>query len=174
MGEVASYQEFLERHRRRIIVTASKALWVMECTDPESHSEDVAGDVARRVTAHWHGLRSPEYALYRIIANAARDHIKVCLAQVPQEIPDTATPCFVQAGQDPEEMLADALLIKELLALLNPTERDVIQLWFCGYSFEEIGKSMDMPSGTVRAIKWRAIEKMRRIAVTLRDGESAT
>jgi DNA-directed RNA polymerase specialized sigma24 family protein len=128
MNGTGSCQEFLEECEHKTRTVARKALWVMHCTNPESHSEDVASDVIRKVIAHWDNLVSPENALYKIIINTARDHIKVCPAEVAQEINVSASPCFVRVGQDPEEMLSDAILISELLSHLSQIERNVIEM----------------------------------------------
>jgi len=165
MKDIASCREFLEKRRRMIRWGARNSLLLMNCTNADSHSEDVSSEVTRRVIKHWDGFDSPEHVLFTIIANAARDHIRLCLAEVAQDIDDSATPCFGVPGYDPEEKVFELLLTQELLRRLNPIESYIIQLWLEGHSFEEIGKRLGMPSASVRSIKWRAVRRMRKIAV---------
>lgn len=157
-------EEFLEHYRHMIRRGARKALSFIGCTDPESHAEDVSSEVDIKVFRHWNGIRSPERVIHAIIHNAASDYIKKCHAEVAQEIPDSATPCFAPPGQDPGEKLFDLLLTQELVSRLNPLEQYVIQRWAYGDSFEDIGKSLNMPSASVRSIKSRAVGKIRKIA----------
>lgn len=174
MKGIGTCQGFLEMHEHRIRSIARKTLWILHCTDPETHSEDVASDVSEKVFEHWETLNSPEHALYRIIVNTARDHIRKCNTEVAQEIHDSASPCFVQAGRDPEEMLSDAILMKELLSQLEQIERNVIELTFHGHSSAIIGEILGIPSGSVRSIKSRAVERLREIAVHFEAKKSAT
>lgn len=158
---IGSYREFLEAFEQRIWSVVRKTLWIKHCSDPTSHSEDVVSDVRRKVIEHWQKLEKPELALYKIIVTTASDHVRKCNAEVASEIHDSAAPCFVQAGRDPEEMLSDAILIKELLAELNPIERKVIELTFLGLSSAIIGVIMNMSPDTVRGIKKRAVDMLK-------------
>lgn len=166
MKDIAACQEFLEKRRLMIRGSVRRFLWRRRCINPDSHSEDVSSEVTLKVIKHWDGLNTPEHVLHAIIFNAVFDHIEKCRREVAQEIHDWETPCFVQAGHDPEEKLFDLLQSQELLRRLEPTESDIIHLWLDGYSSEDIGKRLGMPSGTVRSIKSRAIVKMRTFALS--------
>jgi RNA polymerase sigma factor (sigma-70 family) len=174
MEGIGTCQGFLKVHEHRIKGIARKALWILHCTGPEAHSEDVASEVVRKIVQYWKTLNSPEHALYTIIVNTARDHAKECNSEVAQEIHDSASPCFMQAGRDPEEMLSDAILMEELLSQLKPIERIVIELTFHGHSSAIIGEILSIPSSTVRSIKSHAVVRLRAIALQVEHGKSAT
>lgn len=174
MRGIGSCQEFLAACDSQMLGITRKALWFGHCSDPVSHSEDVVSEVKKKVVAKWGTLDSPEYALYTIIVNTARDHVRKCNAEVASEIHDSATPCFTQAGQDPEEMLCDAILIEELLAQLGTSERKVIELTFHEHSSAVIGEILDMPPNTVRSIRKRAIDKLKGIVVHWQAKKSET
>ena len=63
-------------------------------------------------------------------------------------------------GRGPEE---DALLAQMLQAVdaLGGTDRAVVQLWYSGRSYDEIGQLLQLRPNTVRAYRERAVKRLR-------------
>lgn len=160
---LGTFNSFINKFRSRIIGVARKILWILNCVNPDAHAEDIESEVLKKIYANWDRLDSPERALYRIIANAASDHARECRTQVAMDIEEGVIPCFVEAGNDPEEALYEAILLDELLAHLNDRERAIIELTLDGHNSTVIGEILGMPSATVRVTRMRAMGKLRRL-----------
>ena len=64
-----------------------------------------------------------------------------------------------QMGQTPQVDMA--LLIQECLSILNPREKEVVERWMSGETFEEIGRSFDRTDGWARFTVKQAANKIR-------------
>jgi RNA polymerase sigma factor (sigma-70 family) len=75
------------------------------------------------------------------------------------------------ARSDDPEVLVD---LARCLRALSERERRVIELVYLeGRSYEESGALLNMPHGTLRAIRTRALKKLRRAMLDRRLGKPA-
>lgn len=156
-------REFLEQSVSRIEKLARSELWKKGCIDPAGHSGEVLGDVSVKILKKWNTLRSPDDALNSTVINTARTHAYKCRREVPQEMEDDVTPCFILGAVDPREMAAMAIYVDELLSGLAETDQQIISLCFQGFTFEEIAEIKGMLSSTIRSRYARALRKLRQI-----------
>ncbi len=155
---------FTESRLAQIKRLAKSKLWQGNCSDSETHAEDVAHEVYVNAKEAWNTFRSPEAMVYRITKNAASDHARKCRREAPQEIDEGAVPSFTLYAQDPSSGYEQSRLIEELLALLDPVDEKIIDLRFQGLTFDEIAVLLDKPSNTVRSRYRRALQHLNRQA----------
>jgi RNA polymerase sigma-70 factor, ECF subfamily len=99
--------------------------------------------------------------LFRIARNVAIDHARArptddALTVVIEQPDDTGQPALLA------ERAADRRLVRDALDQLTPEQRDVIVYrFFAGLEAREIGALMGKREGSVRALQFRALSKLR-------------
>jgi RNA polymerase sigma-70 factor, ECF subfamily len=100
--------------------------------------------------------------LFRIARNAAIDFARAR----PNHQTLSLAEDHLDEGREPAavaELRADRRLVREVLELLTPDQRDVlVYRFFAGLSPREIGALMGKREGSVRAIQFRALATLRR------------
>jgi RNA polymerase sigma-70 factor (ECF subfamily) len=103
--------------------------------------------------------------LHRIVVNRSLDWLRA-RARRPEVSVEVAAPVAAgAAGPARPDALSDELM--RALAALDPDERALIVMrHLLGYRSSELGRLLDLPSGTVRARLARALERLRELLET--------
>jgi len=143
-GTSDAYQELLGRYRKPTLALAYQMLGNAE------DAEDVAQEAFIRVFEAIHGFRGQAAFstwLYRIVTNLCLGYLRArrpCVAL--DGVPDPATP------EGPSRQVTEALLTRQVLAMLPPELRAILLLREQGtLSYEEIAQALGLPMGTVRS-----------------------
>lgn len=82
----------------------------------------------------------------------------------PEEVNEEPLPLpFTESGiYELDEVIESPLIIRmqNALATLSPTDRDVLELWGQGYTYEEIGKLLDLDPTHMKVKCFRAKQKV--------------
>jgi RNA polymerase sigma-70 factor (ECF subfamily) len=149
-GDDVALRDLIDRHRVRLIRTASNIL-----RDP-IEAEDVAQEAFLKAFRELHRLRDDRaFAsfIYRICVRLCVDRLRSKRAE-----PSPLEPSETAAGGSIENRLLVEKLLSKLPADLRTTLvlREMEQL-----SYEEVAQVMDVPVGTVRSRLHTAREKFR-------------
>ena len=154
----------IERLEAKINRLALVVLVRRNCTDPENHAPEVVNDVYLKVRQSWGKLHSPEHALYSITKNTASTHAARCRREPPEELDDNAIPLFAAHPLDPRASLELIILLKELVTMLDDElDKEIFNLRFQGYTYEEMAVILERDSDTLRSRFSRAVQKLRPI-----------
>jgi RNA polymerase sigma-70 factor (ECF subfamily) len=136
----------------------------MAATRNREDAEDITAETYERA------LRSlPKYEsrdipitawLIRIAQNVQREHRN---KRARWRVVDIAA-CEVEGLPSPEAVVSDVHGIEELLSGLTPAQREVLTLRLAGLKVREIAAIQGRAEGTVKALQFAAIRKMRRAA----------
>jgi RNA polymerase sigma-70 factor (ECF subfamily) len=105
--------------------------------------------------------------LLTIVRNRAIDHLRRATRTHEHEVADEALAerhPGPPSGETEAQALrrAEADVTRDLLAVLSPEQRRVIELsFYSGYSHSEIASMLDLPLGTVKARMNRGLAKLR-------------
>lgn len=131
------------------------------CTLKDTHlAEDVVSDSVLCAYENIHKLRKNESFrswIFQIVANECKKQFRIQKKVIPFENKDF-----------PEETSCDGdlsghLLLKQAFSTLSGQERLIVGLsLYAGYSGREISHFLRKKEGTVRSMKSRALEKMKR------------
>jgi RNA polymerase sigma factor (sigma-70 family) len=151
--------DFIESHARQIKGVAGSVLRSGNCTDPGGHRDEVFQEVCLKLWQSWSTLRSPDAALNTITAHAAHSHARTCRREFANgDIEEGGDPCFQPAAADPADFYESSQFVRQLLERLDPVDQAIMKLhWFSGFTFDEVGTILGMPSATVRSRHSRAI-----------------
>jgi RNA polymerase sigma-70 factor (ECF subfamily) len=172
-GDPAAFGELVERHRVAVYRAALAAL------GSHADAEDAAQDaflLAFRRLGSFRGEASFKTWLLTIAWHQAINHRRSLgrvwrrmIAPKDQEEAEAVLENVAAAGLTPEGTTAHHQLRQELrraIRTLSPKLRDALLLAQSGeYSYEEIGRMLSCPLGT---IKWRVSEARRVLRTTLR------
>jgi RNA polymerase sigma-70 factor (ECF subfamily) len=113
-------------------------------------------------------IGNPRAWLYQVLRNYLHDRMTAAWTQ--REVPGENMERVADHGHDPEALVGQSQMAREIAACLSDRELECLQLRTEGLSYEEIGSAMDLRTGTVGALLSRAHEKIRRRASV--DGET--
>lgn len=131
------------------------------CTMKQAQqAEDVVSTAVLHAFEHIHKLRknaSFRSWMFQIVANECKRQLR--LQAKMTDIPDEEMSRTASYSVD----LTEHFALKEAFSTLGETER-LIVAWnlFGGYNSREIARRLHKKEGTVRSLKSRALEKMRR------------
>ena len=113
--------------------------------------------------------------LFRLARNDVIDHLRVRRSNVPLEAL-VGVPSPARAPDEAAEEAADLASIRRALGDLTAIQRDVIAYRFiAGLTPRQVALVMRKREGTVRALQFRALEKLRRsLRADARDERPAT
>ena len=162
--EPSTAEEFIERNWSAMLRLAKAELREKNCVDTDDHALDVAGDVSANIVRRWNEIRSPENAIFALIARRARSHARACRREVPKEIDERTVPLFSAEITDTEQILESALLIERVLSLLTEEEADVVvKRYYLDMAFTSKAEQSGKPLGTITSIHSRALNKIRTV-----------
>jgi RNA polymerase sigma factor (sigma-70 family) len=109
--------------------------------------------------------------LVRMARNKARDRVSKIIRE--SQLTDSNEDSFSAIGPNQETLMwreerSDALWAR--IRKLPPLDQQIIELWMKGHSYAEIGSSLEVPVSTVKARKFRVMEKLSK-DVELRERE---
>ena len=156
-GDEAAWRELVERFSRYVY-----AICVQAYRLPEHEADDVSQDVFARVFERLDQLRSDE-AVRPWIAQLTR---RTCIDRIRSsgrvELVDE-----IDEGEADEsiERLEEAWAVRELLAELSESCRDILDRFFAqDQSYATIGAELDLPPGTVASRISRCLSALREAA----------
>jgi RNA polymerase sigma factor (sigma-70 family) len=156
-GDEAAWRELVERFSRYVY-----AICVQAYRLPEHDADDVFQDVFARVYERLDQLRSDE-AVRPWIAQLTR---RTCIDRIRSsgrvELVDE-----IDEGEADEsiERLEEAWAVRELLAELSESCRDILDRFFAqDQSYATIGAELDLPPGTVASRISRCLSALREAA----------
>ncbi|MBA2306775.1 sigma-70 family RNA polymerase sigma factor [Candidatus Dependentiae bacterium] len=157
-GDEAALRDLVDRHRVRLIRTASNIL-----RDPVE-AEDVAQEAFLKAFRELHRLRDDRaFAsfIYRICVRLCVDRLRLKRAE-----PSALEPSEASAGGSIENRVLVEKLLAKLPADLRTTLvlREMEQL-----SYEEVAQVMDVPVGTVRSRLPTARERFRALWIAANE-----
>lgn len=124
----------------------------------------VVNDIYIKVRQSWHTLRSPEHAIHSITKHTASTHSFKCRREVPEVLNDDVSTLFAAQALDPVALLERTILLQEIYAMLkNQLDKDIFNLRFQGYTYEEMAVILDVDSDTLRSRYCRAVQRLKLI-----------
>jgi RNA polymerase sigma-70 factor, ECF subfamily len=106
-------------------------------------------------------ITNPRAWLYQVLRNYLLDRRKA--ASTHTEMAGENVEGQPDPGHDPETLVTHAQIARKIAGALSGRELECLQLRAEGLSYEEIGVSMDVRTGTVGVLLSRALQKMRRL-----------
>ena len=131
----------------------------------EQDALDVMQETAYRAYKNYHTLQTPQYFktwVTRIVINCAIDYIRKNKGVLPLE--DYAENLPELSHSEEQQIILSATL-QQLMNTLSPTEKSIVLLkYYEQNTFQEIAKSLSLPTGTVKSMLYRALHKLRAAA----------
>jgi|GEM_PF-177780 len=167
-GDDAACLELFQRYNQRLYTYCVKMVNDLE------HAEDITQDVWRRLIelrAAGRQLQNPVGFLMRIARNLCLDHIKASRRFHPLEsVHESALPSYTL--HEPSEMEE---LVVIALQKLKFDYREVLVLYhYCGYSYDEIAKTLGKTSESIWTRASRARSQLRKLINIERDLKNQT
>ena len=138
--------------------------WALSATHNREDAEDITAESFERALRSLHKYQSRDIPisawLIRIAQNVTREHRN---KRSRWRVVDLAT-CEVDGLAMSEPVAPGQAPIAELLAKLTPAQRDVLTLRLAGLKVREIAAIQGRAEGTVKALQFAAVQKMRRAA----------
>jgi RNA polymerase sigma factor (sigma-70 family) len=159
-GDMAKLAILFERHHVRLYS------FLVRLTNRRDVSEDVVQEVFFRIMRYGHSFRgeSPFVVwMYQLARNAASDHFRKRRNEVPldEELhqrrdPDATLPESYEQHEESE-------LLRMALNRLTAEKREVLILSrYQELKYDEIGRILDCPVGTIKARVHRALKDLKR------------
>ncbi len=177
-GDMTAFQDLVERYKRRVYYLAYDML------GDHHEAEDVSQEVFIKVFRAIKGFRRDAKMsswIYQITVNSAIDLLRRRKAkpsvnlegfehlELQDNPPGTGT-----AVPDPARQAEAALLqrhIQQALSQVSPRERAVfVMRHYNEFKIDEIAAVLDISSGTVKSLLFRALQKMRRQLASIGGG----
>ncbi len=111
--------------------------------------------VERRYGRH---IENPRAWLYQVLRNYGLDHLSAVAAK--NHVASGAVEHLPARGHDPEQILRQSEITRDLASALTARESDCLRLRVQGLSYAEIGKALGVRSGTVGALLTRVHRKI--------------
>ena len=131
----------------------------------EQDALDVMQETAYRAYKNYHTLQNPQYFktwVTRILINCAIDCIRKNKGILPLEDYAENLP---ELSHNEEQQIILSTTLQQLMNTLNPTEKSVVLLkYYEQYTFKEIAQLLNLPTGTVKSLLYRALHKLRTAA----------
>lgn len=133
------------------------------CMTTNSHdAEDVVSEAVVNAYEHMGDLRSEEAFkswMFTILVNVCRKKWRKQKKEKEKE-----SLLFLEREEEAAQDIEQAVDIREAFAALSEEEKMIVGFSvFGGYQSSEIGKALGRKPSTVRSIRARALEKMRRV-----------
>jgi len=165
-GETAAFERIAQQHAARLwrcaLAFGTDSQW----------AEDLAQETlveAWRSFARFDGRCQFSTWLYGILRHRflkGRRHRRIALPWVPSAL-DQA-PCPADTPDRSAEASEDAARVRQAVADLTEEHRLVIELrFFAGATLEDIAAALDCPLGTVKSRLHHALEKLRRMNLSV-------
>ncbi len=169
-GDMSAFQDLVERHKRKIYYLA------YDIVGDHQEAEDVSQEVFIKVYRSIHKFRKDAKMsswLHQITVNSAIDVLrrrkvrpKVNLEDFDQTEVHDNPPGAGSAFPNPEQAADAALLqgrIQDALHKVSPRERTVfVMRHYNDFQISEIADVLEISSGTVKSLLFRALNKLRK------------
>jgi RNA polymerase sigma-70 factor (ECF subfamily) len=168
-GDAKAFQELVERHKKKVYYLA------YDITGDHHEAEDVSQEVFVKVFRSLNTFRRDAKMsswLYKITVNASLDSLrkKPSRPDVPIDILEKVdvgdNPLGGRTDLDPERRAESLLLqrhISKALQKVSPKERSVfVMRHYNDLKIREIAEVLNISTGTVKALLFRAIKKLRK------------
>jgi RNA polymerase sigma-70 factor (ECF subfamily) len=169
-GDMTAFQDLVERYKRKVYYLAYDM--VGDHHEAEDISQEVFIKVYRAITGFRKDAKMSSW-IYQITVNSAIDLLRkrkakpsVNLEGLEHLEPRENPPGAGTAVLDPERQAEAALLqqhIHQALSQVSPRERAVfVMRHYNDFKIDEIADVLDISSGTVKSLLFRALQKLRR------------
>lgn len=120
-------------------------------------AEDAVGETVLKAYEKFSALKSEDAFrswIFKILVNQCNSFLRKHISRKTEELVE-------EPGTQPE--LGDAVIVKEMLAVLSEEERKIVALAvFGGYKGEEIARIMHQRHSTIRSKYRRALKKLEK------------
>jgi|FLYL01.1.fsa_nt_gi RNA polymerase sigma-70 factor (ECF subfamily) len=106
-------------------------------------------------------IRNGRAWLFRVLRNYLVDEIRKDEAEIMADVAGIAR--LADASPNPEQSLCEREALAQVTEILTPREMECLRLRTAGLRYSEIADVMGVKPGTVGAILWQALNKVRRV-----------
>ncbi len=180
-GDMTAFQDLVERYKRKVYFLA------YDMVGDHHEAEDVSQEVFIKVYRAIRGFRRDAKMsswIYQITVNTAIDLLRKRKAKPSVNLEDFENlelndnpPGTGTAALDPARQAEAVLLqrhIHQALSHVSPRERAVfVMRHYNDFKIDEIAAVLDISSGTVKSLLFRALQKLRRQLASFGGGSLA-